>query len=76
LFKDGYADYIDYRDGKIYIDLPAIVKLQLSQVGLVDANVRDSGECNYDLTGKFFSFRRDHPPKPQSMVAFVGLQNK
>ncbi|MBN2585446.1 polyphenol oxidase family protein [Patescibacteria group bacterium] len=76
LFKKRYSNYTDYREGKIYIDLPAIVKQQLSQVGLVGDNIQDTGECNYDLTDKYFSFRRDHPPKPQSMIAFVALRNE
>jgi hypothetical protein len=73
LFKKEYADYIDCRDGHIYINLPAIIKLQLLQAGLTNSNIQDTGECNYDLADKYFSFRRERPAKPQSMVAFIAL---
>lgn len=75
MFKDKYADFIEHRDNKIYIDLPGIVRYQLSQVGLPSDNVKDSGECNYELADNYFSFRRDHPVKPQSMIAFMTLSN-
>jgi len=74
LFKEKYPDQIDYRDGKIYVDLPAVVKFQLSQIGLSEDSIQDTSECTYDLADRFFSFRRDHPPKPQAMVAFIGLR--
>jgi hypothetical protein len=76
LFKGKYTNYIYYQDGKIFIDLPAIVKFQLSQIGLLEDNIQDTGECTYDLPDRYFSFRRDHPPKPQSMVAFIALSNE
>jgi hypothetical protein len=76
LFKGKYTNYIYYRDGKIFIDLSAIVKFQLSQIGLLEDNIQDTGECTYDLPDRYFSFRRDHPPKPQSMVTFIALSNE
>lgn len=76
LFKEKYANHIDYRDGRIYIDLSGVVKSQLSHAGLIDNNIQDTGECTYDLADKYFSFRREHPVKPQSMVAFISLRDE
>ncbi|OGB75447.1 hypothetical protein A2810_01090 [candidate division Kazan bacterium RIFCSPHIGHO2_01_FULL_49_10] len=76
LFKANYAEYIDYRENRIYVDLPAIVRYQLSQAGLASDSIVDADECTYDLSNHYFSFRRDHPPKPQSMIAFIVLRNE
>lgn len=76
LFKEKYANYIHNRGGKIFIDLPAITRFQLSQMGLLEDNIQDTGECTYDLADRYFSFRRDTPAKPRSMVAFIALSNE
>jgi copper oxidase (laccase) domain-containing protein len=76
LFKEKYPDQMDERQGRTYVDLPAIVKYQLAQLDLLRDNIQDTRECNYDLPDRYFSFRRDHPSKPQSMVAFIALSNE
>ena len=76
LFKSQHPRYVSYSGDKIYIDLPAIIKYHLWQIGVPVDNVEDSGECTYDLPDRYFSFRREHPAKPQSMVAFITLRDE
>jgi len=73
LFKARYKDDITYRDNKIFVNLPSVIKRQLSAAVVPAGNIRDSGECNHDLSDRYFSFRRERPAKPQSMVAFISL---
>lgn len=76
VFKDEYIDQIKYQDGKVFIDLPGVIKKQLAEAGVASGNINDSGECTHDLADKYFSFRRDKPDRVQSMVAFIRLNDE
>jgi YfiH family protein len=60
------------REGEgISIDLRAIMKTQLKQLGISTENTIDSGECTHCLTEKYFSYRRDKPEQLETQVAHI-----
>ena len=67
------ADSIE-RNGKIFINLSLIVKRQLIEYGVSGNNINISQECTYCLSDGYFSFRRDHPEKLETMVAYISLK--
>ena len=60
------------RNGKIYINLAQVIKDQLLSLGVISVKV--SQECTHCLSNKYFSFRRDKPPEPETMIAYLGLK--
>lgn len=55
----NYPEAVAQRAGKTFIDLPVILKRQLTDLGLESQNILDSQECTYCLSDKYYSFRRD-----------------
>ena len=68
-----YPEAIINRDGKIFIDLPKIIRQELIEAGLKNQNIESSGECTFCEKEKYFSFRRDKPKNVEAMAAYVGL---
>jgi polyphenol oxidase len=68
-----YPEAIIKRSGKIFIDLPIIIKEQLINAGLKQQNIENCGECTYCLKEKYFSFRRDKPKNVEAMIAYIGV---
>jgi len=72
----AYPEAILRRDGKIYIDLAKIVRVQLLAASVREKNIELSSECTYCTCDKYFSYRRDNPglDKLEVMVAYLGLK--
>lgn len=66
-----YPQQIINQEGKIFVDLTAIIKRQLLECGLKSGKIEISGECTYCLKEKYFSFRRDKKLEP--MLAVIGI---
>lgn len=60
---------------KKFVDLKALVKNKLLALGLKQKNIETNSECTFCLKQKYFSFRRDKPTRPQTMVAVIGIKN-
>ena len=72
VFADFHQMAMKRRDGKLFLDLKEIAKLQLLRLGLKEANIEVSPECTFCLENKYFSARRDQPEKIQAMAAVIG----
>jgi copper oxidase (laccase) domain-containing protein len=40
------------REGTVYVDLPAMIKHQLAEVGMTNEHIDDCGECTFCLSVK------------------------
>jgi polyphenol oxidase len=69
-----YPEAIIKRDGKLFVDLPLIIKKQLIERGMKPENIEHSAECTFDLKESYFSYRRDKPPEVMAMVAYIALE--
>lgn len=63
-------------DGRKYLDLKAIAKRQLETAGILPPHIAVSEACTFDLTEKYFSYRRDKPEILQTMMAIIGIRTK
>nr|KKS48924.1 MAG: hypothetical protein UV11_C0001G0019 [Candidatus Giovannonibacteria bacterium GW2011_GWF2_42_19] len=72
-YYKGYPEFILDKGEKSNIDMPEIIKKQLTEGGLAEKNIEDYEECTYCLDKKYFSYRRDKSPKIEAQVAFIGL---
>lgn len=60
------------REGEgISIDLRAIMKTQLKQLGITGVHIIDQDECTHCLAEKYFSYRRDKPDQLETQVAYI-----
>jgi len=62
------------REGKKYINLPKIAKLQLLNPGVKEENIEVSRECTACLPDKYFSHRRDQIKPLETMMAVIGMR--
>lgn len=69
-----YPDAIVRRDGRLFADLPAIVRAQLLRLDVSDASIRLDKTCTFDHPEKYFSRRRDPNGELKAMVAYIGLR--
>jgi YfiH family protein len=69
----AYPESIIHRGNKIFIDLPLIIRKQLTKAGVRPKNIENCAECTFCLKDKYFSFRRDKPKAAQTMIAYIGL---
>lgn len=44
--------------GKVFLDLPGIVREELIHAGIPKSHIRSTGECTFHLSRSFFSYRR------------------
>ena len=58
-----------------FVDLKDLINKKLLATGIKQNNVEISLECTFCLSDKYFSFRRDKPVRPQTMVAVIGMKN-
>lgn len=72
-FKD-YPESKLVKAGKKYIDLSAVVKDQLMEMGVAGKNIEISHECTYCLPDKYFSNRREKLKDIQAMIAYIGMK--
>ena len=71
-FKPYLGDALLNKNGKLFLDLKKIAKIQLINLGVREKNIEISQECTFCLPDKYFSFRRDRPKTPQTMTAVIG----
>ncbi len=57
-----------------YLDLEKVVKIQLSDAGVLATNISSSNLCTFERDDLFFSYRRDRPKDLQTMLAIIGLR--
>ena len=77
---DILADFSQYPDAinGAELDLPRIIRTQLTDAGVVPGNIRDIRECTFEMREKWFSYRRDthdglkfDRPRVQAFVAML-----
>lgn len=68
-----YRGCLIKKQGKMFANLPKIVKIQALKAGLSPKNFEDCRLCTYCLKQSFFSFRRDKPNKLQAMLAYISV---
>jgi len=72
-FKPYLKEVLLKKEGKLFLDLKKIAKIQLINSGIKEENIEISPECTFCLSDKYFSFRREKRPKfPQTMIAVIG----
>ncbi len=71
-FKSFLPEASVYRDGKTFLNLKKIAKVQLINLGVREENIEISSECTFCLSDKYFSFRRDKPRLAETMMAIIG----
>lgn len=70
---EEYSKFVLDRSGKVFVDLPGIIKVKLSDSGILVENIEDSGICTYCNEREYFSYRRDKPKDVQVQVGYIGL---
>ncbi len=72
---EQFSDYKDFikneGDGSYKADLEAIIIRQAREEGVI--HIESSGICTYCELDRFFSYRRDGPPK-KVMMAYIGIR--
>ncbi len=71
-FKN-FPSSVENRGGKLFVNLPNIIKTQLESTGVLSKNIEFIEECTFCAREKYFSFRRDKPPFIQAMLASISL---
>ena len=74
LFSKNYKKYIINRDGKIFLDLPKIIILQLNEAGIKPENIIEYPDCTFCEAGKYFYYRRDRPRYIESQAFIIHLK--
>ena len=46
------------KNGRVFLDLPGVVREELIRAGIPARNIRSTGECTFHLSCRFFSYRR------------------
>lgn len=46
------------KDGRVFLDLPGVVREELIRAGIPGSRIRSTGECTFHLSRRFFSYRR------------------
>lgn len=69
---EDIADYflkntVTKRDGKLYLDLAAVNKKQLLELGITAGQIEESNLCSTCLKDRFFSFRREKEASGRTM---------
>ncbi len=68
-----FKDYKQFINNKQLVNLPGIIRQQLTERGVLHNNIELSADCTYCEVDRYFSFRRDKPEKAEPMLAFIGL---
>jgi len=79
-FKPFLRQCSEKRDGKNFLNLKKIAKIQLLEIGLKEKNIEINQECTFCETKKYFSYRRqknrNKKRKPtNTAVAVIGIKN-
>jgi len=62
------------KEGKSFLDLKKIAKIQLINSGVKEKNIEISPECTFCLSSKYFSHRRDKFKEIKTMMAVIGRE--
>ncbi len=68
-----HSKFILKRKGKVFVDLPGIIKVKLLDKGISPNNIEDSGICTHSNENEYFSYRRDKPRDVQVQIGYIGL---
>ncbi len=71
-FKPYLKEVLLKKEGKSFLDLKKIARIQLINSGIKEENIEISPECTFCLSDKYFSFRRVRPESPETMIAVIG----
>ena len=66
-----YPNAILRKDDQLFVDLRAIMKTRLRQLGIADERITDQGECTCCLPEKYFSYRRDKPEQLEAQATYI-----
>jgi len=71
-FKN-YKKFINKKNEKFFVDLPAIAKAQLTKIGILSHNIKVFEDCTCCAADKYFSYRREKKDLEGEMLGFIGL---
>ncbi len=71
-FKPYLGEALLNKNGKLFLDLKKIAKIQLINLGVKEKNIEISPECTFCLPDKYFSHRRDRFKEIKTMMAVIG----
>ncbi|MBI2514741.1 peptidoglycan editing factor PgeF [Candidatus Wolfebacteria bacterium] len=74
LFEKNYKNEIIERDGRTFIDLPKIIKVQLTALGVQPEKIVEHPDCTFCGKDKYFSYRRDKPKVIHSNAYIIHLK--
>ena len=66
-------EFIERREGKIFVDLKGIIKKQLNEAGIKTENIESNPDCTFE-NERYFSFRRDKPAVVEAMLVIIGIK--
>ena len=67
------------KGGKVFLDLPGIVREELIRAGVPASRIRSTGECTFHLSCRFFSYRRKTMGGRDqfgNMLSVIGLRDR
>lgn len=67
---EQYPHALIFRNGKWFVSLEKIIKEELLREGLKENQIQVDPDCTFCQT-EYFSFRREHPKKPVSQIAYI-----
>lgn len=70
----AYSQAIETREGKTYVDLPAIIKEQLLAGNIPPQNIVADETCTHCAQDRYFSYRRDKPEEVEVMAGYIALR--
>lgn len=69
-----YPDAFINKEGHKFFDIGIVAETQLTNLGFRSENIEVNSECTFELTDKYFSFRRDKPRIIETMLAVFGMK--
>lgn len=60
------------REGKLFLDIKRLARIQLMENGIKKKNIKTSGRCTFKLKDRYFSWHRDKPKEMETMLAVFG----
>lgn len=68
-----HEESIIKKDGKIFVDLKAIIFKKLLLAGVQESNIENNSACTY-CSGNLISYRRNKSKTIEAMIAVVGMK--
>jgi len=76
-FEERFRSYkgaLIRREGKLFLDLPLVNKLQLKEAGVLEENISLSNTCTACENERFFSYRKEGGCSGR-MLTFIGMKS-